>query len=218
MKSLPSLGKPCSTPQAGLPNTTHPTLSATAVRPCGNCLPYKTKLCKGLTHLCIQQTLDDVCVEVNVPTAVKTQFLHLQNRDCSKSFLRGSGAGRIRCRSNQESGRLFIRDCAGLHTSPLADSLGVGIIKAQFQGGRHSPFTLCPAQGRQSQRWRDWPRSPGLPGDTSLQRGPPALAAPMSLPHPREAYRTSPGIWGAAGQPSGHRGRTGSSDSSYNHT
>ena len=43
---------------------------------CGNCLPYKTKLCKGLPHLCLQQMVNDICVELDVSAALKTQRLH----------------------------------------------------------------------------------------------------------------------------------------------
>lgn len=42
---------------------------------CGNCLPYKTKLCKGLPHLYMQQILNDICVELNVSIALETQRL-----------------------------------------------------------------------------------------------------------------------------------------------
>lgn len=49
-----------------------PSLLTTTVQACGNCLPYKTKLCKGLPHLYM---LNDICVELNVSAALKTQRL-----------------------------------------------------------------------------------------------------------------------------------------------
>ena len=55
---------------------------------------------------------------------------------------------RIRCRLNEQSEKLFLKDYAGLYISPLRTVLGTAVVKAHSQDSHHSRSTVHPTQDR----------------------------------------------------------------------